>query len=71
MDVPEWPDRLNQSARGIGEVPDLTDQEFVVLECEFIHIGRNRKPPLYQLCDPLQVIETTAIGKLPAMTSFY
>ena len=69
MDIAKRPDRLYQSARGIGEVPDLTDQVFIVLESELIHIGRDREPALYQFGDPLQVIETTPIGRTFCMTT--
>ena len=71
MYIAKWPDRLYQSARGIGEVPDLTDQVFIVLEGELIHIGRNRKPSLQQFSDPFQVIETALIDQSSAMTTFH
>jgi hypothetical protein len=70
MNVSEWPDRLHQSTRGIGEVADLADQVFIMLEGELIHIGRNRKPTLHQFGDPFQVIETALIDQSSAMTTF-
>ncbi len=61
MDVCEWPDCFHQSARGIGEVADLADQVFIMVESELIKISHTRKQSLQQFDDPFQVIEIAAI----------